>query len=440
MLYFGEYEAMDYPVAYLLVLPADQQGDLVAAFRELQQQAAQQVPLLAAGVMEPRLPQYFVLLHDAGRRGAAGLEGMQNKVNYLSSALGSAVHLLTINSNSNAAASSSSSPSSPGHSTLQPPAIGPQFWASLLGATVSGGGAGEPAERPPVPTRGLGSALSQSDAEGLSKFVHELAVRSLIPHLEGRIRSLSQQVAATRKGLRNQLRSLLWRKGSGTFGAAATSAVGSLLEPPSPGPQGQQPAAGAATGAAAGSGGAAAVPGTAYPYTSVEAQMRQLADLALMLGDCETATSTLRLLASDFKGDKAYKHYAAVQEALGAAAALSGSAGDAVAHFKEALYRYHQLHQREPRARDGTRCATRTAMLLAAYMREVGLPADANWVCMKAHYAEDNLRAGLLLEQASHCLLALAPPNTRKFAFQMVLAGLRYNMCGQKELALRAYK
>lgn len=52
---------------------------------------------------------------------------------------------------------------------------------------------------------------------------------------------------------------------------------------------------------------------------------------------------------------------------------------------------------------------------------------------------EDNLRAGLLLEQAAHCLLCLTPPHTRKFAFHLVLAGLRYDMCGQKGLAQRAY-
>ena len=53
---------------------------------------------------------------------------------------------------------------------------------------------------------------------------------------------------------------------------------------------------------------------------------------------------------------------------------------------------------------------------------------------------EDDLRAGLLLEQAAHCLLALQPPHVRKFAFHLVLAGLRYDMCGQRSLAHRAYK
>jgi hypothetical protein len=52
---------------------------------------------------------------------------------------------------------------------------------------------------------------------------------------------------------------------------------------------------------------------------------------------------------------------------------------------------------------------------------------------------EENLRAGLLLEQAAYCLLALQPPHVRKFAFHLVLAGLRYDMCGQKVLSMRAY-
>ena len=53
---------------------------------------------------------------------------------------------------------------------------------------------------------------------------------------------------------------------------------------------------------------------------------------------------------------------------------------------------------------------------------------------------EENLRAGLLLEQAAHCLLLQSPPHVRKFAFHLVLAGLRYDMCAQKGLAQRAYK
>jgi hypothetical protein len=52
---------------------------------------------------------------------------------------------------------------------------------------------------------------------------------------------------------------------------------------------------------------------------------------------------------------------------------------------------------------------------------------------------EEDLRAGLLLEQAAHCLLRLAPPHARKACFTLVLAGLRYDMSEQRHLSNRAY-
>ena len=53
---------------------------------------------------------------------------------------------------------------------------------------------------------------------------------------------------------------------------------------------------------------------------------------------------------------------------------------------------------------------------------------------------EENGRAALLLEQSAYALLYLPLPSQRKFAFQMVLAGLRYHSCGQKRLATQAYR
>jgi trafficking protein particle complex subunit 8 len=55
-------------------------------------------------------------------------------------------------------------------------------------------------------------------------------------------------------------------------------------------------------------------------------------------------------------------------------------------------------------------------------------------------FQEENLRAALLLEQAALCLLRITPPHVRKFAFHMVLAGLRYNACNQQQLGIRAYR
>lgn len=120
----------------------------------------------------------------------------------------------------------------------------------------------------------------------------------------GRSLCATAQVTSTRKGLRNQLKSLLWRKaGSSTL----ISAMGGASDSP----------ASTAPSTPTGSGSSAQQLPGAYLHSSVEGEMRALGDLALALRDSETALSTLRLLASDFKQDKAWKHYAAVQVRAG---------------------------------------------------------------------------------------------------------------------------
>ncbi len=134
--------------------------------------------------------------------------------------------------------------------------------------------------------------------------------------LPARTRTPRAQVTSTRKGLRNQLKSLLWRKaGSSSFLSSTPAATDS--------PAGTAPSTPTAAGAAA-AGAGTPLPG-AYLHSSVEGEMRALSDLAMLLRDYDTALSTLRLLASDFKQDKAWKHYAAVQVcAAGSLFALVG--------------------------------------------------------------------------------------------------------------------
>ena len=144
-------------------------------------------------------------------------------------------------------------------------------------------------------------------------------------------------MTANRKGLKNQLKSLLWRKG--TSSSSSGAAVLGQESPATPGTP-LSSAGGSDSGDAA-----IGTPLTAsYAAGSVERAMRQLGDLALLLGDYDTAVSTLRLLSGDTKADRAFKAHAGVQEALGVAAVLSGAPpSDAVASFKEAFYRYSQV-------------------------------------------------------------------------------------------------
>lgn len=93
------------------------------------------------------------------------------------------------------------------------------------------------------------------------------------------------QVTVSRRGLRNQLKTFLFRSKSN---AAA-----------------ETPRGGATPSGAGAS--------NQYGAATTEGQMRQLADLAFVMQDYETAQSTLKLLAGDYKTDKAYKHLAGVQ-------------------------------------------------------------------------------------------------------------------------------
>ena len=93
------------------------------------------------------------------------------------------------------------------------------------------------------------------------------------------------QVTVSRRGLRNQLKTFLFRSKSNA-GA-------------------ETPRGGATPSGAGGS--------NQYGAATTEGQMRQLADLAFVMQDYETAQSTLKLLAGDYKTDKAFKHLAGVQ-------------------------------------------------------------------------------------------------------------------------------
>ena len=96
------------------------------------------------------------------------------------------------------------------------------------------------------------------------------------------------QVASSRRGLKNQLKTLLWRSKSSAAAREQEARDGSQT------PRG-------------------AVAGQPYAAASMEGQLRQLADLAFMMQDYETAVSTLKLLSSDARADKAWKAYAGAQ-------------------------------------------------------------------------------------------------------------------------------
>ena len=81
---------------------------------------------------------------------------------------------------------------------------------------------------------------------------------------------------ASRKGVRNQLKNFLWRSKSAASELPRTRTDQSWA-------------------------------------SSVEGQLRSLADLAFLMQDYDLCMTTLKTLASDLKADKDYSHHAAVQ-------------------------------------------------------------------------------------------------------------------------------
>ena len=137
---------------------------------------------MQAGVMASSdVLRAYVLVHDASSRGPDVLQAAEERVRQLGSSLGGPCHVLTINSGSGAGAP-----------------VGPRLWADMLHGCLPGGGGGEPAERVAAPAAGLGAWLSEGDVSSLAAFVHELAVRSILPHLEMRLRALNAQVRRDR--------------------------------------------------------------------------------------------------------------------------------------------------------------------------------------------------------------------------------------------------
>ena len=62
-----------------------------------------------------------------------------------------------------------------------------------------------------------------------------------------------------------------------------------------------------------------------------------------VLQDYETAMAALQFAATDFRAERAWKHFAGTQEMLGVAAFLTGGRlADVAGHFREAFQRYTQ--------------------------------------------------------------------------------------------------
>jgi len=269
-----------------------------------------------------------------------------------------------------------------------------------------------------------GPGGSQHDvAPDVASFVEALCSACVLPHIESRIREHEVVISASRRGLKNQLKSFLFRKTPSDPGMALGDG-----------------------GEGLGRGGnAPELSRTFCPLRldSVEAAMRSQSDLLMLVGDYATATATLKLLSSDLKSDKLHLHYASSQEALAMVTIFGGgSVSSSIMYMKEAFLRYSGIVEAElglSKTLAAMYC-TRVALQWVDLLASLNRISDASWIAMRAHFHESNARAAFLLEYAAHFLLLQRPAKERKCAFYLVLAALRYGQARENSLAFVAHQ
>ncbi|XP_039130030.1 trafficking protein particle complex subunit 8 isoform X3 [Dioscorea cayenensis subsp. rotundata] len=358
---FSEHEAFDHPVACLLVVSSKDERP-INKFVDLFN--TDQLPsLLNEGAMDPKILKHYLLLHDA-QDGA--LEKATNILADMRSTFGSNdCNLLCMNSSLDGLVEWQNNP-----------------WAPY---------ANSPSDRD------VGCFLNIDDLYEIKDFMQNLTSKLVIPQMEQKIRILNQQVSATRKGFRNQIKNLWWRKGKEDSPDISN--------------------------------------GPMYTFSSIESQIRVLGDYAFMLRDYELALSNYRLLSTDYKLDKAWKRYAGVQEMMGLSYfMLDQSRKESEYCMESAFNTYLKLGS------SGQRNATRCGLWWTEMLKARGQFKEAAGIYFRISSEEPSLHAAVMLEQASYCYLFSNPPMLRKYGFHLVLAGNRYYISDQRQHAIRTYK
>ncbi|CAN6811358.1 hypothetical protein Bca4012_000863 [Brassica carinata] len=357
---FSDHEAFDHPVACLLVVSSKDEQP-VNKFVDLFN--TNRLPsLLNDGVMDPKILKHYLLVHD---NQDATTERTSKVLSEMRSTFGNnECNLLCTNSSKEGNVEHQANP-----------------WASFKSS---------------VSADKLGCALTGDDIVEIKDLMQEFASRHIIPHMEQKVRDLNQQISATRKGLRNQIKNLWWRKGKDDV---PDSTKGSM-----------------------------------YTFSSTESQIRILGDYAFMLHDYELALSSYRLISTDYKLDKAWKHYAGVQEMMGLAYFISDqSKKEAEYCMENAFSTYLKL------GRSGFQNATRCGLWWAEMLKA----GDQYKEAASAYFricGEEPLHAAVMLEQASYCFVLTKPAMLNKYGFHLVLSGDHYKNCDQVSHAIRTYR
>ncbi|KAL4234283.1 Trafficking protein particle complex 8 [Mactra antiquata] len=249
---------------------------------------------------------------------------------------------------------------------------------------------------------GHGMCLTASDQDRIRIFMHEFAVRALIPWAERQMRTLND-LLMSRTGIRKSL-----------FGTARKLFGGN----PS---KSNQASSNATT--------------VVYSKDAPELQMRRLADLAFLFQLYDFAYQTYHSAKRDFNNDNAWLHFAGTLEMASLAIFMLGNQSQRSYpdHYMEsAITTYLQSCRNVP-------YSVRATLVSTEALKSRGKYKDAAMQFIKMMSEDSDLRSALLLEQAAHCFINMRNAMVRKYSFHMILAGHRFSKAGQRKHALRAY-
>ncbi|BFG38453.1 hypothetical protein CerSpe_247270 [Prunus speciosa] len=357
---FSDHEAFDHPVACLVVV-SSKDDQPINRFVDLFN--TNKLPsLLTSGAMDPKILKHYLLVHD---NQDGPLEKATKILTEMRSTFGSDCQLLCINSSQDGVVEHQDYP-----------------WVLYKSDDL-----------PSQPRRCF---LNVDDFNEIKDLMQDLSTKHVIPYMEQKIRVLNQQVSATRKGFRNQIKNLWWRKGKED-----------VVDSPS---------------------------GPTYTFNSNESQIRVLGDYAFMLRDYELALSNYRLISTDYKLDKAWKRYAGVQEMMGLAYFMSDQSRKEAEYCMENAFNTY-LKVAPSSQQNATRCGLWWIEMLKARYQYKEAATVYFRVC-----TEEPLHSAVMLEQASYCYLLSKPPMLHKYGFHLVLSGDRYKKCDQIKHAIRTYR
>ncbi|EPQ31061.1 uncharacterized protein PFL1_01250 [Pseudozyma flocculosa PF-1] len=396
------HSTFDHPVALLLAV-SSASPDPMNDFARLYETAAASSsssggPFAAHPFIDPNVLRYYLLLHDVHTSGPDLSQSLE-VLDHVKRTYGLHCCLLTINSAEEHGSSRNAEDIEALWSDSRPPASPPS------------------APNSPTTSADVARLLDDEDIKRLKGFVRELTAQSIVPFMERCVQQWNEQLASSRKGLTGRLFGASRKFFGGSAAKVAASASSSLSN-----------------------GAGYSVQHDFYPFASVEAQTRRLADFAFTIRDYKLAAAMYDLGRKDFAGDKAWRHSAVANEMFGLSHLMLMYTArtppiDVDSYLSQACHEYAL----KPAA-GGDLGPLRATLLYYEAYRALGYYRPAPVALQRMANASEEVFGALLLEQAAMADLRRQPKAAvRKCALHLVMAAHRYQSCGQKALSLRCY-